>query len=78
MKLQHTSTLVPDSSYSLRSARLGFRMLREQDLPNLMKLDMDAEVRAFFPGGLSTPELIKDTICLLYTSDAADDRRGGE
>lgn len=62
MKLQHALSLIPESGYSLKSARLGFRMLRKQDLPKLMKLDMDPEVRAFFPGGIATPELLQEKI----------------
>jgi len=51
-----------ESSYVITSGRIGFRMLEESDLPNLIKLDLDPEVRAFFPGGVSTPELLREKI----------------
>jgi RimJ/RimL family protein N-acetyltransferase len=44
------------------SKRLGFRMLEDQDLQNLMRLDMNPEVRAFFPEGVSTPEQLRQKI----------------
>jgi len=40
-----------DSKYTLKSERLGFRMLDKHDLHNILKLDMGPEVRGFFPGG---------------------------
>ena len=52
--------LKPD--FTLMSRRIGFRMLEEDDLQNLVKLDMDPEVRAFFPDGVSTPELLRKKI----------------
>lgn len=52
--------LEPD--YALKSSRIGFRKLEENDLPKLVKLDMDPEVRAFFPGGISTPALLREKI----------------
>ena len=42
-----------DPEYALMSKRLGFRMLEDHDLQNLMRLDMNLEVRAFFPEGVS-------------------------
>jgi len=48
--------------YMLKSERLGFRMLEQHDFQNLTKLDMDPEVRAFFPGGVSTPDLLQQKI----------------
>jgi ribosomal-protein-alanine N-acetyltransferase len=48
--------------FTLMSRRIGFRMLEEDDLQNLVKLDMDPEVRAFFPGGISSPELLREKI----------------
>jgi len=51
-----------EPAYSLKSRRIGFRMLEESDFQNLVKLDMDPEVRAFFPGGVSTPELLREKI----------------
>ncbi len=53
---------MPDTGYVLKSKRLGFRMLEKHDFENLIKLDMDPEVRAFFPGGVSTPELLQEKI----------------
>lgn len=37
-------------------------MLEDGDLQNLVKLDTDPEVRAFFPDGVSTPELLREKI----------------
>lgn len=54
--------------YMLKSQRLGFRMLEQHDLQNLMKLDMNPEVRAFFPGGVSTPDLLQQKIVRSRTS----------
>jgi len=51
-----------ETGYTLVSRRIGFRMLEEDDLQNLVKLDMDPEVRAFFPDGVSTPELLREKI----------------
>jgi len=48
--------------YTIKSSRIGFRKLEINDLKNLVKLDMDPEVRAFFPGGVSTPELLREKI----------------
>lgn len=51
-----------EHGYILESRRIGFRKLEESDLPNLLKLDTDPEVRAFFPDGVSTPELLREKI----------------
>lgn len=51
-----------ESNYILKSKRIGFRMLEEHDFQNLVRLDMDPEVRAFFPGGVSTPKLLGEKI----------------
>ena len=51
-----------ESLYTLESRHIGFRMLEDRDLQNLVKLDTDPEVRAFFPGGVSTPELLREKI----------------
>lgn len=58
---------MPDPGYTLKSERLGFRMLEKHDFQNLMRLDMDPEVRAFFPGGVSTPELLQQKIARSHT-----------
>jgi len=50
------------TDFTLMSRRIGFRMLEDSDLQNLVKLDMDPEVRAFFPDGVSTPELLREKI----------------
>ena len=51
-----------DPEYALISKRLGFRMLEDHDLHDLMRLDMNPEVRAFFPGGVSTPKQLREKI----------------
>lgn len=51
-----------EPDYTLKSSRIGFRKLEENDLPKLVKLDTDPEVRAFFPGGVSTPDLLREKI----------------
>lgn len=51
-----------DPEYALMSKRLGFRMLEDHDLKNLMRLDMNLEVRAFFPEGVSTPKKLQEKI----------------
>ena len=57
-----------DQEYMLVSKRLGFRMLEDHDLQNLMRLDMNLEVRAFFPEGLSTPKQLQEKIIRSRTS----------
>ena len=51
-----------DTGYTLKSNRIGFRALEENDLQDLVKLDTDPEVRAFFPGGVSTPGQLREKI----------------
>jgi RimJ/RimL family protein N-acetyltransferase len=53
---------MPQSEYLLKSERLGFRLLKDTDFADLKKLDMDPEVRAHFPDGVSTPTQIKERI----------------
>lgn len=48
--------------YLLTSERLGFRPFEDADFPNLERLDMDPEVRAHFPDGISTPAQINARI----------------
>lgn len=48
--------------YLCKSERLGFRLLDDGDFEDLRKLDMDPDVRAHFPDGVSTPQEIKDRI----------------
>ena len=48
--------------YLFTSKRLGFRLLDDGDLEDLKKLDMDPEVRAHFPDGVSTPGEIEAQI----------------
>jgi ribosomal-protein-alanine N-acetyltransferase len=50
------------AEYLLTSERLGLRLLDDGDLENLKKLDLDPEVRAHFPGGVSTPGEIQEWI----------------
>ena len=57
-----------DQEYMLVSKRLVFRMLEDHDLQNLMRLDMDLEVRAFFPEGVSTPKQLREKIIRSRTS----------
>lgn len=44
------------------SERLGFRLLEDADLDDLVKLDTDPEVRAFFPEGALSPAQIRERI----------------
>lgn len=53
---------VSEPEYLFRSERLGFRLLEPGDLDELKRLDMDPEVRAHFPDGVSTPEEIRERI----------------
>lgn len=50
------------TEFLIKSARLGFRILEDADVESLEKLDMDPEVRAYFPDGESTPEQIRQRI----------------
>jgi len=51
-----------EPGYTFESSRIGFRPLAENDLQNLLVLDMDPEVRAHFPDGVSTPDLLREKI----------------
>jgi RimJ/RimL family protein N-acetyltransferase len=51
-----------ESEYITISERLGFRLFANSDFENLKKLDMDPDVRAYFPDGVSTPEQITQRI----------------
>jgi RimJ/RimL family protein N-acetyltransferase len=53
---------MPQSQLILKSKRLGFRLLEESDFENLKKLDLDPEVRAHFPDGVSTPDQISERL----------------
>ena len=48
--------------YLFTSERLGFRLLDDRDFDALKSLDMDPEVRAHFPDGVSTPGEIEAQI----------------
>jgi RimJ/RimL family protein N-acetyltransferase len=50
------------SDFVLTSERLGFRRFDDADFSDLKRLDMDPEVRAHFPGGISTLEQISARI----------------
>lgn len=50
------------SEYLFCSKRLGFRLIEDADFGVLKELDMDPAVRAHFPDGILTPELIKERI----------------
>lgn len=43
-----------NKDFILESPRLGFRLMRNADFENLLELDMDPEVRAYFPEGVSS------------------------
>lgn len=58
--------------YVLTSARLGFRLFKDSDLPDLKRLDMDPEVRAHFPDGVSTPAQINARIARSKLSGQAN------
>ena len=53
---------MPQSEYLFSSKRLGFRLIQDADFDALKELDMDPAVRAYFPEGILTPELIKERI----------------
>ena len=53
---------MPQSEYLFWSKRLGFRLIQDADFDALKELDMDPAVRAYFPEGILTPELIKERI----------------
>ena len=57
-----------DPKYTLMSNRLGFSKIEDHDLQNLMRLDMNPEVRAFFPGGVSTSKQLREKIIRNRTS----------
>jgi len=48
--------------YLLTSERLGFRRFEDSDFADLKRLDMDPEVRAHFPDGISTTAQINARI----------------
>lgn len=48
--------------FIVTSERLGFRLLEDGDFEDLERLDMDPDVRAHFPEGVSTPEKIRKHI----------------
>ena len=53
---------MPPYEFVLSSERLGFRLLEDGDFEDLKKLDLDPDVRAHFPDGVSTPERIRERI----------------
>ena len=66
LEIEELVMTVPE--YMLMSKRLGFCLLEDHDLQNLMRLDMNREVRTFFPGGVSTPEQLREKIIRSHTS----------
>ncbi len=50
------------NNYLLMSERLGYRACLASDLQNLILLDSDPEVRAFFPMGVASAAQIKERI----------------
>lgn len=58
------------AEYLLTSERLGIRLLDDGDFEDLKKLDMDPQVRAHFPDGVSTPAEIKEWISKSRTTYA--------
>jgi RimJ/RimL family protein N-acetyltransferase len=55
---------MPQSEYLFSSERLGFRLIEDNDLDDLEKLDMDPEVRAHFPEGALTPAQVKERVSM--------------
>ncbi len=53
---------MPQFESIINSERLGFRPFEDSDFEHLKKLDMDPEVRAYFPNGIDTPEKIRERI----------------
>ena len=53
---------MPQSELIINSERLGFRLFEDSDFEDLKKLDLDPEVRAHFPDGVSTPDQIRERI----------------
>lgn len=53
---------MPQSGFLFSSKRLGFRLIEDSDFGALVELDTDPEVRAHFPEGVLTPELIRQRI----------------
>lgn len=53
---------MPDTEFVLTSERLGFRLMQESDVENLITLDTDPEVRAHFPDGVLTIDQIRERI----------------
>ncbi len=50
------------ADYSFTSQRLGYRPVRTSDFDDLLKLDSDPEVRAFFPNGTLNSKQLKEKI----------------
>ncbi len=53
---------MPEQGWILTSERLSFRLFEDSDFEDLKRLDMDPEVRAYFPDGVSTPEQVRERI----------------
>ena len=53
---------MPQSELITKTERLCFRLLDITDFEDLKVLDMDPDVRAHFPDGVSTPDQIKEHI----------------
>ncbi len=57
-----TERSVPQFESIIHSERLRFRPFEDSDFEHLKKLDLDPEVRAYFPAGVATPEKIRERI----------------
>lgn len=49
-------------NYIFTSERLGYRLIRENDFEDYVKLDSDPEIRTYFPNGTLTAEKIKENM----------------
>ena len=58
------------NEFLFTSERLGIRLLDDGDFEDLKKLDMDPEVRAHFPDGVSTPVEIQEWVSKSRTTYA--------
>lgn len=49
----------PNQDFLFTSKRLGYRLIKEEDFHDFLKLDSDPEVRAFFPPGILDADKVK-------------------
>lgn len=60
--MKKKSIAVKPDMFILESARLGFRLMENGDLDNLITLDTDHEIRAHFPTGISSRRECRERI----------------